>query len=48
MSAGHFCMQGENGQEEGGGEVGQVPHEEDNARRSSESFLHIKEYRAVQ
>ena len=48
MSAGQLGVQGEDGQEEGGGEVGQVPQEEDYARRSSESFLHIKEYREVQ
>ena len=48
MSAGQLGVQGEDGQEEGGDEVGQVPHEEDYARRCSESFVHTKEYREVQ
>ena len=43
VSAGQLGVQGEDGQEEGGDEVGQVPQEEDYARRSSESFLHTKE-----
>ena len=40
MSAGQLGVQGEDGQEQGGDQVGQVPHEEDYARRSSESFFY--------
>ena len=39
VSAGQLGVQGEDGQEEGGDQVGQVPHEEDYARCSSESFF---------
>ena len=51
VSAGQLGVQGEDGQEQGGDQVGQVPQEEDYARRSSESFsffFRFKSYREVQ
>ena len=39
VSAGQLGVQGEDGQEEGGDQVGQVPHEEDYTCCSSGSFF---------
>ena len=50
MSAGQLGVQGEDGQEQGGDQVGQVPQEEDHACCSSEGsflFFRFKNYKEV-